>query len=90
MVFQSQQRDSSCFGHGATHHLTGECFETRIAAERVESSVDLDTAEDAGVEGREIFVTFLQQSQRLILVPQSQVDDRKRIRRNVTLLRLIR
>ena len=90
MVFQSQQRDSWCFGHGATHHLTGECFETWIAAERVESSVDLDTAEDAGVEGREIFVTFLQQSQRLILVPQSEVDDCKRIRRNVTLLRLIR
>ena len=76
MVFQSQHRDSWCFGHGATHHLPGECFETWIAAERVESSVDLDTAEDAGVEGREIFVTFLQQSQRLILVPQSQVDDR--------------
>ena len=82
--------DSRRFGDGVAHYLADQRFETRIAAQRIESSVDLDTAEDAGVEGREIFVTFLQQSQRFILISEGQVDDRKRIRRNVTLLRLIR
>ena len=78
------------FRHGAAHNLASQCVETWLAAERVESSVDLDTAEDAGVEGRAIFVALLQQSQRFIFIPQRQVDDRERIGRNITLLGLIR
>src|SRR4029077_11105215 len=82
--------DSARFSDGPAHCLADQHVETRIAAECVESSVDLDTAENAGVKRCEIFVTFLQQSQRFILISQGQVDHRKRIRRNITLLRLIR
>jgi hypothetical protein len=53
-------RDSRCFGLGAIHHFPDECLETRIAAQRFESSVDLDAAVDPGVEGRAIFVAFFQ------------------------------
>src|SRR5882724_1373246 len=81
----SSNRDSSCFGHGAAHHLPGECFETRLAAQRIKPPVDLDAAEDAGVEGRTIFVALFQQPQRFLFIAQRQVDDSQRIGRDITL-----
>ena len=85
MVFQSQQRDSWCFGHGATHHLTGECFETWLAAQRIKPPIDLDAAEDPGVEGRAIFVALFQQPQCFLFIAQRQVDHGERIGRDITL-----
>ena len=44
------------FGNGAIHRLFGKCLETRIVAQRFEPSIDLDAAEDAGIERLAIFV----------------------------------
>src|SRR4029453_1809422 len=85
MVFQSQHRDSWCFGHGATHHLPGECFETRLATQRMKPPVDLDAGEEAGVERRAIVVALFQQPQRFLFIAQRQVDDGERIGWDVTL-----
>jgi len=41
-----------------------------VAAQRIKPPVDLDAAEDAGVEGRTIFVVFFQQPQRFSLSPR--------------------
>src|SRR5580765_3969825 len=80
-----RRRDSWCFGHVATRHLPDECFETRLAAQRVEPPVDLDAAVDPGVERREIFVAFFQQAQRFLFLPQREADDGERIGRDITL-----
>ena len=82
---RSPLRVSRCFGLGATRHFPDECLETRIAAQRFESSVDLDAAVDPGVERREIFVALFQQPQRFLFIPQRQVDDSERIGWDITL-----
>ena len=51
-----------------------QVLEPRIAPERLEPSVDLDTAEDASVEDRALFVALFQEPQRFLLIAQRQVD----------------
>jgi hypothetical protein len=53
----------------------GQLLEPRIASEGVEPSVDLDAAEDAGVERCAILVAPLQQPQRVLFVAQRDVDN---------------
>src|SRR4029077_16115043 len=82
---RSPLRESRCCGLGATHHFPDECCEPRLAAQRFEPPVDLDAAEDAGVEGRAIFVAFFQQAQRFLFLAQREVDDSERIGWDITL-----
>src|SRR5882724_5447712 len=88
--FFSRLDDSWCFGAVATHHFLGESFETRVAAQGVEPPVDLDAAEDAGVEGGAIFIALFQQSHRFLLIAQRQLNDGKRIGRDIALPRFSR
>src|SRR4029453_6970918 len=62
-----------------------QVLEPRIPPEGVEPSVDLDTAEDPGSEGRAIFVALFQEPQRFLLVAQRQVDNSERIGRDIAL-----
>src|SRR6266480_7761650 len=81
----SPHRDSWCFGHRAAHHLPGECLETRVPAQRVEPPVDLDAAEDPGVERRATLVALFQQPQRFLFIAQRQVYDSEGIGRDIAL-----
>ena len=65
-------------------------LEPRIASQGVEPSVDLNTAKDAGVEGRAIFFALFQQSQGFVFIAKGQMDHCERISRDVTFPRCSR
>src|SRR5689334_14942830 len=78
------------FRAGATSHFPGERFEARLTAQRIEPSVDLNAAEDSGVERGTVVVALFQAAKGLLFFTQREMDNRERISRNITPVRLTR